>query len=291
MKFIKFIVLAFLLINFSCEKDEGEDDPPIQTVFPHTDPDNAGDWTLKETVSDEFEDDVLDETKWMIQGTDGEYKSNFIGRAPSQFSTDNVRVEDGKLKIDTRWDPDFPFDPGYDEYPNGDKHYYENMTTAAVISKKYFRYGYMEIKCKAADASVTSSFWMTGQNSELDVFEFLGKPKQEHKKHLEKEFWCSVHDWSSGMGGKSVWTDKNELDWRVADDFHIYACEWNKDYLKFYADGNLITEVTREEMGDGWVLTSPLFIWVDSETFPWHGVPEEGDLPVDYEVEYIRVWQ
>ncbi|MEJ7736808.1 MAG: hypothetical protein WKF97_05210 [Chitinophagaceae bacterium] len=35
----------------------------------------------------------------------------------------------------------------------------------------------------------------------------------------------------------------------------------------------------------------PLNIWIDSETFPWHGVPAKEDLPVDYEVEYVRVWQ
>ena len=32
-------------------------------------------------------------------------------------------------------------------------------------------------------------------------------------------------------------------------------------------------------------------IWVDSETFYWEGFPDEEDLPVDFEIEYIRVWQ
>jgi hypothetical protein len=30
---------------------------------------------------------------------------------------------------------------------------------------------------------------------------------------------------------------------------------------------------------------------VDSETFHWEGLPDEEDLPVDFEIEYIRVWQ
>ena len=131
-------------------------------------------------MSDEFEGCDLDAAKWMVQGMDGEYRSEFIGRAPSQFSTKNVRVEDGKLKLQTRWEPDFHFS----DEPDADGRKYENITTAAVISRKQFLYGYMEIKCKAADASITSSFWATGHRSELDVFEFIGSAAQAKKKHL-----------------------------------------------------------------------------------------------------------
>ena len=297
MKSINFlIVLIFILVSFGCSKDDNKDDAPVQKFFPLSDPDNTGNWILKESVSDEFEAAELDEDKWLIQGKDGVYQSNFVGRAPSQFSTDNVRIEDGKLKLETRWEPGYPFSPAQDV--NGDA--YENITTAAVISKSTFLYGYMEIKCKVADASITSSFWTTGHHSELDIFEFMGKPKQEWKKHLEKEYKFSIHDWSPAVGGKTVWTDKYELPYRVADDFHTYGCDWSAEGLKFYADGELIRSATVEEIeaeatadanGSSWVLTKALYVWVDSETFPWHGLPEEQDLPVDYEIEYIRVWQ
>ncbi len=223
--------------------------------------------------------------KRLIQGTNGVYQSNFIGRAPSQFSTKNVRVENGRLKLMTKWDTAFTYSTKLD---NGTK--YEKITTAAVISKKQYLYGYMEIKCKAADASITSSFWTTGTGSELDVFEFLGKPAQRTKIYLEKEYWSSIHDWSQS-GGPSTWTNKSQLPWRVVDDFHVYGCELDKDYIKIFADGKLITQVTRAELGAGWVLKNPLWVWVDSETFPWHGIPIKQDLPVDYEIEYIRVWQ
>ncbi|WNJ20572.1 family 16 glycosylhydrolase [Pontibacter sp. G13] len=286
-------------LGFGCTPEE----PPVDEtpqVFPDSDPDNLGNWVYKTRFSDEFEDAVLDEEKWHIQGKDGQYESNFIGRAPAQFSTDNVRIEDGKLMIETRWEPDFPFSTKVDYYANGTSYQFENMTTAAVIGKNLFRYGYMEIKCKAADASITSSFWMTGQNTELDVFEFVGKPKQSQKAFLEKEYKFSIHDWAPGMGGPTVWTDKYELPWRVADDFHTYGCEWSAEGLKFYADGELIREATAEQIEaeatddaaeEAWILHNPLKIWVDSEAFPWHGIPEEGDLPVDFEIEYIRVWQ
>lgn len=253
---------------------------------PASDPSNKGGWVLNRDVSDEFDGKKLDEKKWLVQGRDGEFKSRWIGRAPSQFSTDNARIVDGKLKLQTRWEPDFKFS----KKPDKEGVAYENITTAAVIGKKQFHYGYMEIKCKAADASITSSFWMTGNKTELDVFEFMGAPAQKHKKHLEKEMMFTLIDWSKGKSSR-VWRGTHELDWRVADGFHVYGCEWNEDYLKFYADGKLVGSATRKELGDAWILKHPICIWVDSETFTWHGLPEEKDLPVDFEIEYIRVWQ
>jgi len=273
---------------------------PILPLSELDDQSNPNGWVLNEEISDEFEAEELDETKWLIQGRDGVYQSNFIGRAPSQFSTENVRLEEGKLKLETKWDSDFNFSDKVQDYGNGTSYKYENITTAAVISKKLFQYGYMEIKCKVADASITSSFWTTGNQSELDIFEFIGKPKQSHKKHLEKEYKFSIHDWSRSVGGKTVWTDKVNLDWRVADGFHIYGCDWSEGGLRFFADGQLIRSATIEEMeaeatehanGSPWVLTKPLRVWVDSETFPWHGLPVMEDLPVDFEIEYIRVWE
>ncbi|WP_404307897.1 family 16 glycosylhydrolase [Neorhodopirellula lusitana] len=262
-------------------------------LLPASDPNNAGEWALNANVSDEFSSPQLDTNKWLVQGTDGVYKSNWIGRAPSQFSTDNVRIEDGMLKIESRWEPDFEFsekrDMSWKKVKEGLA--YENVTTAAVICKNEFLYGYMEIRCKAADASVTSAFWATGSNTELDVFEFSGRPKQANKTHLESELWSSIHDWSK-KGGPTTWTDRLQLGFKVAEGFHVYGLDWDPEYLKFYADGKLVRTVLRKEIGDeAWVLTGPISIWVDSEIFPWHGIPEKEDLPADYEVDYIRVWQ
>ncbi len=268
-----------LLIGTMCPADDAHPRKP----HPASDPASAGNWILNTDVSDEFEGESIDTSKWHVEGTGGKYK-RWAGRAPSQFSGDNVRVESGRLHLTTKWEPDFHFaepDPRY-------KHPYEKYTTAAVIGKNTFLYGYMEIKCKAADASITSSFWTTGKHSELDVFEFVGDSKRADK---DKRYPFATHDWSTADGEANVWKDSVELDWRVADDFHVYGCEWYKDGLRFYADGQLVRAVTRAELGKAWVLTQPLMIWVDSETFYWEGFPAEKDLPVDFEIEYIRVWQ
>jgi len=255
----------------------------ITSKNPASDPLNTGNWVLKEDMSDEFDADTIDADKWFVNGTDGVY--NWIGRAPSQFAPENVRVENGKLYLTTKWDPDYDFASKIDTDSNS---VYEKYTTAAVISRNTFLYGYMEIKCKAADASITSSFWATGGKSELDIFEFVGDSKTgfDDKKYE----WC-VHNWQVGGLETNGWCDNVQLPWRVADEFHIYGCEWDENGIKLYADGKLVKDAPKSEMGKIWCLKYPLKVWVDSETFAWEGFPDPEDLPVDYEIEYIRVWQ
>jgi beta-glucanase (GH16 family) len=290
MKIILFLFasLSTFLIFFSCSPSSKGQANKASTVivYPLTDLGNSGNWKLNTDISDEFEATALDTKKWFIQGTDSIYKSNFTGHAPAQFSTANVRVENGMLKLQTKWEPDFKFSKEYDK--KGTK--YENFTTAAISSKKQITYGYMEIKCKVPDASITGAFWALGSNTELDIIEHLGRPSLPNKKQLETEFWSSIHDWAK-PGGPSVWTHRTQLPFRVADGFHVYACEWDPNFIKFYADGKLIKSATREQVGEGWVITKPVNIWIDSEAFPWHGVPAKEDLPVDYEIEYVRIWQ
>ena len=279
------ITLAIGTLIMGCgKKVTAAADTAIISINPLTDQANVGKWKLNKEVSDEF-NGQLDETKWLVQGRNGVYQSNSIGRAPSQYSPNNVRVENGELKLSVKYDPNFNFST---KLQNGVA--FKDFTAAALISKKQILYGYLEIKCKASDASVSSSFWGTGHNSELDVFEFFGKPKLTSKKILETTYWCSIHDWGQS-GGPSVWTDRIQLPYRMADTFHVYACEWDPNYLKFYADGVLIKSITKAEIGAGWILTNPMSIWVNSVCWYWNGLPDPQDLPVDYKIDYIRVWQ
>ena len=305
---------TLLLTIFSCSHNshnQSTNNPENveNLLYPLSDPSNSGNWVLLKSVSDEFEASILDESKWLIQGRNGEFQSNFKGRAPSQFSTENVRLEDGKLKLETRWQPDYNFDPLANK--NGDP--YENITTAAVITKKDFLYGYIEVKSKAADAEITSSFWATGNNTEFDFFEMFGDHKQSHKEEQgkEHELWWSIHDWSSAGRGKTTYTENHDLGFRVADGFHIYGFEWSESGVKIYIDGKLFRHVSRATInayddvtnnngGNGpnenFIITKPLKLWFDQETFPWHGVPDSKeevgtDGSIDFEIEYIRVWQ
>jgi len=270
------IVIIILVKLISTMEGKVIDNP--QDMYPLSDPEHKWKWILLEEVSDEFDGTYLDTVKWLASGKNGRYQVNWKGRKPSQFVPENAFVEDGKLKIRTMWDPEYNFAPDHYIY-----------TTAAIISKSTFKHGYIEIKCKASDASFTSSFWTLGENSELDIFEFVGDSKVEEKFDNLYEFCIhnrNLDDWQN-----AYWQENVSLPWRVADDFHVYGCEWNENGLKFYADGELVKVASKQEIGEHWCLTEPMNIWMDSEAFIWHGFPDKDELPADYEIEYIRVWQ
>lgn len=244
-------------------------------------------------VSDEFNEPRLDTDKWHIQGTDGHYNNNFLGRAPAQFVPKNAQVRDGKLEIVTKWEPDFPF---YDKTNNGFK--YENITTAAVITKSEFRYGYMETRCKAADGPISSAFWAIGKSGELDVFEHFGRNDQ--KPNSDQRYHTSFHDWrdpKSPTWSKRVWTNDHLLDFRVADSYHVYGLEWDPNFISIYIDGRLIRHIPRSEIGENWVVDGEMKVWFDSEFFPWEMNPDllsANDFPGEgliFEVDYVRIWQ
>ena len=266
--------VAFVVVGLACAKDAPAD-PSAENHYPASDLQNTGNWTLKANMSDEFEGTSLDGEKWLASGTGGRYHVGWKGRKPSQFVPENVRVENGKLYLTTKWEPDYDFSEGHYLY-----------TTAAVISENTFKHGYMEIKCKASDVSFTCSFWATGKGSELDVFEFVGNSKVFD--HFDQLYEFCVHDRTVK---DEFWKANVTLPWRVADGFHVYGCEWHDNGIKFYADGKLVRSASKEDIGKFWCLTEPMNIWVDSEAFVWHGFPDKSELPADYQIEYIRVWQ
>ncbi|WP_422360147.1 family 16 glycosylhydrolase [Reichenbachiella sp.] len=278
--------------------------------YPLSDPDNTGKWILNGDFSDEFEADTLNRSRWHLQGEylpgcegdacrDGIYYNGFKGRWPAQFSKDNAWLAQGKLILETRWDSDFNFlndcDDGNTEYCYG-KDLDGNalpITTAGVNTLKQFTYGYMEISSKAADAEITSAFWTIGSGAEIDMFEMFGKYEPAAKKHKEKELKFNMIEWATGFEPR--FDTFIPTDWRVADDFHVYGFEWDDKSISVYLDGEFVQTFTAADFNKGegtdWFFTGSQRLWVDQECFPWNGLPNEEDLPAQYEIEYIRVWQ
>ena len=217
-------------------------------------------------------------SQWHIQGEscvgiegcrNDKYFNNFVGRSPSQFSPSSTWVENGKLILETRWDPTFNFSSGGCKTFSNVEYCFGTsggestpIITAAVNSYKLFQRGYMEIKCKAADAEITSSFWIIGAGAELDMFEMFGKYEIKSKEK-EKELKLNIIDWASGTNINEV-VNYIDTDWRVADEFHVYGFDWGASSLKVYIDGKLTQTIVASDHTNGkWILDGPQRIWVD----------------------------
>ena len=119
----------------------------------------------------------------------------------------------------------------------------------------------------------------------------IGKVKQGDTAP-ETTFITSIHDWRPGHPKvNKVWKYPYRMSSRTAEDFHTYGVEWRQDGLLVYLDGQLLYHATQFEMADSWLLNNPMEVWLDSEVFPWHGIPEQHELPVYFDVDYVRIWQ
>lgn len=266
------------------------------TLAPASDPSNKDGWLLNTDISDEFDGNAINHDKWLVQGHEGDYYI-WKGRAPSQFVPHNVIVEDGLLKIRSQWEPDYPFaQEAYADGANNDTYgVFEGkplpVTTAAVVSKKRFLNGYMEVRSKAGFAAMTAAFWAIGYQQELDIYEQMGNPKIKGSITGNKSK-MTVHDWSPpAQRPTRVFGYPHYLPQNVSEKFVTFGAEWGQDYLKLFVDGEEVNHVQQKDIGTDFVLNNPMEIWLDSEIFKWLGVPHEEELPVDYEIDYVRVWQ
>jgi len=239
------------------------------------DPPAGSKWEPITELTDEFQSDKLDSTKWH------DHNPTWKGRHPGFFSKKNVTVSDGRLHLTARAED-------LTDLPEG----YHSFTTAAVKSKAKALYGYFEIKCKPMNSRASSAFWFYAQDpgegktewwTEIDVFEICGRsPKRDRVYHT------NVHVFVTPKDGKKHWSKggKWKAPFRLADDFHVYALEWDKEEIKWHVDGKIVRSLDNTHWHQA------LHMNFDSETMPgWFGLPKKENLPSTFSIEYVRSWK
>ena len=276
------IFLAFSAAAFAAEKHPtkiwnlkgplGETRKRISDAYPLSDQENKGGWVKFEPMTDEFDGKELDRSKWVV-GLEW-----WKGRQPAFFSAKNVTVSAGKLNLTMRQEklPAELKKEGYRDY-----------TSAALRSKDRASYGYYEVMARPMNSGGSSSFWFhredtPGWTTEIDVFEIGGKAKGFERNYnmnlhvfqtpREKKHWSVQHTWIAP--------------WNLADAYHVYGLEWDKDSIKWFVDGVLVRSVENTH----W--RQPLYLTFDSETMPeWFGMPDDKDLPSTFSIQYVRAWK
>nr|WP_245668902.1 glycoside hydrolase family 16 protein [Chloroflexus islandicus] len=239
---------------------------PAPTVSP---------WTL--VWSDEFDGEALNPRNWLFDKGAGGWGNN-----EWQFYTDrpeNARIENGVLVIEAR-----------------NEEYLAWEYTSARIKTHYLHawtYGRIEarIRLPPGGKGIWPAFWMLGENvatarwpncGEIDIMENIGDPTTVHG---------SVHGpgYSAGNAITKSFTSPVSL----ADDFHLYAVEWEPDEIRWYVDDQLYHTLRREQTPGEWVFDHPFFIILNLAVGGnWPGYPDETTVfPQQMLVDYVRVYQ
>ncbi len=250
-------------------------------------PPNGKKWQKVEILSDEFNGNSLDATKW------DDYHPHWKGRPPSEFKKGNAFVQGGLLKLRStlKRHPSTVNNPFKDIWVN----------SAACVSKgKTAKPGYYyEARFKASSLSMTSSFWFrVGRFSEIDVIEHIGNPSRPNRQDdLPYEYAANTHYYGPHQGlqnKKTTW----RMPTRGRDGFHTYGFWWKSPKeLLFYYDGRQVMKIAPRVP-----LNENLKMIFDTEVFPFAqagvaniGLPKVENLNNNakntMQVDWVRVYK
>jgi beta-glucanase (GH16 family) len=256
-------------------------------LTPASSPTPPSSWTL--VWSDEFEGlagATVDATRWRFDVGGGGW-----GNQELQSYTDRARNAhlsgDGALVIDVLREGH----TGPDGIPR-------EFTSARLKTQGTFAetYGRFEARLKVPHGQgIWPAFWMLGTDitsagwpacGEIDVMEHIGRePALVHG---------TIHGpgYSGGSGIGSAFTLPAG---RFADDFHVFAVEWDRDVLRWYVDGQLYLTRTPAHLPTGtrWVFDHPFFLILNVAVGgTWPGPPDATTVfPQRMLVDYVRVYR
>jgi beta-glucanase (GH16 family) len=243
---------------------------------------NRPGWRL--VWSDEFETGIGPD--WVFDIGTG--RSGW-GNNEHQFYTsrpENVRVEGGMLVIEAR----------------RERHESSAFTSARLKTegRKAFRYGRFEARIKIPRGpAVWPAFWAMGDDirtagwpkgGEIDVMENVGRePATVH---------ATVHGpgYSGGQGVGAPFTLAGAAGANApafADDFHVFAVDWDPGRLVFSVDGSEYHTVTPATVQGNWVFDHPCFLLLNLAIGGnWPGLPtDETPSSARMLVDYVRVYE
>jgi beta-glucanase (GH16 family) len=171
-------------------------------------------------------------------------------------------------------------------------------TSARLVSAQKFEmaYGRIEARMKLPyGQGLWPALWMLGSDigevgwpncGEIDIMEHIGS--------IPDTAYGTIHGpgYSGGAGiGGSYTLDEGGF----ADDYHVFAIEWEPGIIRWYVDGNLFLTLTDEDIpaDTEWVFDHPFFLIMNVAVGgTWPGYPDETTVfPQTMMVDYIRVYQ
>lgn len=261
-------------------------------------------WQL--TFNDEFPGNSIDNTKWYKKYIDRPNPfsdgDKFInnGTIPREYYDDTaINVSSGTLKLLIDYEPKtFTINDWSGPVINPGTGLPYSVTidhkVGVVVAKETLpwgekpftqRFGFFEARCKIPTSKATwPAFWISGSVDwppEIDIFEiYTSKSFKvfESNYHWGRENDCFEHESDAA---------KHNVN-NVSSQFHIYGCEWDSCFIKWYYD-NLLVRVAHKNVTN---VFEPMVLIVNNaiDNMNAPNFATELTLPAVFEIDYVRVY-
>lgn len=255
----------------------------------------SAEWVL--VWSDEFDGTELDLTKW------GKVEDNYGGGNNERqfYSTDPKYcfVKDGRLNIAVHRDSYTSNDGKTSPY-----------TSARIrtLQRAEWKFGRFEVRAKVPNGQgIWPAVWMLPTNSphggwaasgEIDILESRGSKVEETTGAIH---FGGAWPRNEFLAGAHTFRGRN-----AAEDFHVYAVEWNRDEITWSVDGEKYMVRKKEEWSSETAKDNPsapfdtpfhliMNVAVDGRFFEKTDQKADrlsaADFPQVFQVDYVRVHQ
>jgi beta-glucanase (GH16 family) len=239
--------------------------------------------------SDEFNGpngSAVDSSKWASETGGGGWGNDELEYYTRRL--ENASQQDGNLVIQVL----------QEKYTGADG-VTRNYTSARLKTQNKFSqaYGRFEARIKIPRGQgIWPAFWMLGDDiekpgwptcGEIDIMENIGKEPAIVHGTIHGPGYSGAH----GIGAPYALP----ADQRFADDYHVFAVEWEPNAIRFYVDEHLYSTRTPADLPKGtkWVYDHPFFLLLNVAVGgDWPGNPDATSVfPQTLLVDYVRVYE
>jgi beta-glucanase (GH16 family) len=240
--------------------------------------------------ADEFDGPKLDMSKWSFDTSrnkagwwNGEQQYYAAGRP------ENVRIEDGRLIIEARRDPE-----ALSKLPDWGG---QNYSSARIMTqgKASWTYGFYEVRAKLPCARGTwPAIWLLPEaagggwpdGGEIDVMEMVGS--QPNVAHATLHTALFNHAKGTGRGAETPVPT-------ACTEFHRYQLAWGPNAIVIGVDDHAYMRVNNDQPGGrgAWPFDRPFHMILNLAIGgPWAGSKgiDDAAMPQRFEVDYVRVY-
>ncbi len=207
-------------------------------------------WRIDYSHSDEFNDTIIDRTKWIVKNRSWHKQNGHVGYLDSE---DNVKVEDGKLFLSVTENTDsLDCLCRWCSKSNSDSIIIPELLAGWVTFIDTIRYGYIETKCYLPkNHNYWPCFWTTGRDTiiddydEVDVFERTRDSHTDHPNMIRQNCYNGANcSYSSFMTQILTFPDS------ISGKTVVFGAEILPEEVVFYINGHVSSHLRFDENPD-----------------------------------------